>query len=92
MIKEKMKKVSSMSDKIVLNVYDEEYLMWTLLVNEDRFEEISEQIKERHDEYYKNNDDGEMEDQYGNYSAYVEEFLNTLPEDVTIVRYKQMNL
>ena len=78
--------------QIVLNVYDEEYLMWTLLVNEDRFEEISEQIQQRHDEYYENNYDGEMEDQYGNYSAYVEEFLNTLPEDVTIVRYEQMNL
>lgn len=91
MIKEKNEEFS-MGDKIVLNVYDEEYLMWTLLVNEDRFEEISEQIQERYDSYYANNDDGEMEDQYGNYSAYVEEFLNTLPEDVTIVRYEEMNL
>lgn len=84
--------MNSMSDKIVLNVYDEGYLMWTLIVNEDRFEEISERIQERHDEYYNNNDDGEMEYQYENYSAYVEEFLNTLPEDVTIVRYEEMNL
>lgn len=61
--------------KRVLTVNDEGYKMWTILVDEDKVEYISNLIKNLHNEFY---DDWELQIEYGGYYEYVTEVLNKI--------------
>lgn len=59
----------------VLTVMDEGYTMWTIVVDEDKVEDISNVIRNSHDEFY--NDEG-LQDKYGSYYEYVNETLDKI--------------
>lgn len=59
--------------KRLLTVYDEGYVMWRIVVDEDRVEEVSNLIKTAHDEFY---NDFDLQDEYGGYYEFVNEILD----------------
>lgn len=61
--------------KSVLIVNDEGYRMWTILVDGDDIEYISNIIKNLHDEFYDNEG---LQDKYGGYYDYVTEALDKI--------------
>lgn len=61
--------------KKVLIVKDENYTMWSILVDDNKVEYISNLIKNLHDEFY---DKEDLRIEYGGYYDYVTEKLNKI--------------
>lgn len=62
--------------KRIIIVKDESYIvMWSILVDENNVEYISNLIKNLHEEFY---DNEELQNKYGGYHDYVTEELNKI--------------
>lgn len=62
-------------EKVVLNIYDEEYLMWTILVSVSRLDEFKYALLDKYNEFYEGD---EQEIKYGGYYEYVNEWIESL--------------
>ena len=63
--------------KRVLTVNDEGYNMWTILVDEDKVEHISNLIENLHYKFY---DDEELQIEYGGYYEYITIVLDKIDD------------
>ena len=59
--------------KVTLQVNDDQYSMWTLLLPEDKVEYVKRTIQEMHDEFFREG----LDNEWGGYWDYVDAWLNT---------------
>lgn len=64
-----------MNNKQILQVYDDAYLIYTLLIPEEKMELVKRKIKELHDYYYNELYDNE-ENYYQGVYEYIDEWLD----------------
>lgn len=75
--------------KKILQVNDEGYSMFTILVEEEGVEALSKLIKELHDEFY---DDFDIQDKYGGYYAYVSDKLSEMKDIILLPEPEVLDL
>lgn len=74
-------------NRTLLIIFDEDYVMYTILVRRDQYDDIVNTIKKMHDRFFTSD---KLQKKYGGYSAYLDSYLDK--KDIIFVGYSELYL
>lgn len=80
-------KNKKLTNRTLLVVADEDYIMYSILVKNNQVDDVSKTIQKMHDKFFQSE---KLEEKYGNYMKYINTYLDK--KDIIFVEYSVANI
>lgn len=80
-------KNKKLTNRTLLVVADEDYIMYSILVKNNQVDDVSKTIQKMHDKFFESE---KLEEKYGNYMEYINTYLDK--KDIIFVEYSVSNV
>lgn len=80
-------KNKKLTNRTLLVVADEDYIMCSILVKNNQVDDVSKTIQKMHDKFFESE---KLEEKYGNYMEYINTYLDK--KDIIFVEYSMLNV